>query len=259
MTVQSTFEDRARHDERESFVGRSVELERLEDVLDERATKRLVLLYGPGGIGKSTLLRRVTSVAASEGYATQYVTARALIESPEVGAGVVARAAEAQRALVAIDGWEEAAASGVALRDDVLAHLPASTIVVIAGRGAPDHEWWSQGWGPSIIAMGLGPLDTADAVALLHAHGVTDRERALGLAAWAQGLPLALVMAAATEWKPGAPDPDRPLLARLSGHLLDGGVPDDRLEPLTVAATARVTTPAILAAAVPGIDADDRR
>src|SRR5581483_10352243 len=83
------------------------------------------------------------------------------------------------------------------------------------------------------------------------------RERALGLAAWAQGLPLALVMAAATEWKPGAPDPDRPLLARLSGHLLDGGVPDDRLEPLTVAATARVTTPAILAAAVPGIDADD--
>src|SRR5690348_12439248 len=52
--------DRAR---RQSFVGRRSELRTFDDVLAGRSPRRVVFVHGPGGIGKTTLLREMRARA----------------------------------------------------------------------------------------------------------------------------------------------------------------------------------------------------
>jgi hypothetical protein len=252
-----------------AFVGRAHELARIDAVLEESARRSLVLVHGPSGIGKSRLLQRVEQRCAELGRAVALLDAAALANSEGAALALVAWAGEHPAPVVVIDGWDEAGGGARAIRDDLLARLPAAAVVVIAGRAAPDPDWW-EGWRELILELPLAPLDLGDALELLSLTGVADRDRAARLASWAGGSPLALVMAAGAGegFRPDRPDrldsldrldqaSNATLVARLSRRLLDGDVPDERLGPLAVAATARVTTPDVLAAALPGVDAEE--
>ncbi|HET6793317.1 MAG TPA: ATP-binding protein [Acidimicrobiales bacterium] len=249
--------DRLSEHEENVFVGRETELARVDAVIDGRDDRVLLFVHGPGGIGKTTLLKRIEQRARRLGWPTTAHSSPGLIESEGATDNLVAWAAAQERALLTIDRWDEAGAGAVGLRDEVLALLPDTTVIVLAGRNRPDPEWWGEGWSRLTLDLPLAPLDRSDALRLLALHGVTDAERATELARWARGSPLALAMAAGAgaDLDPSESYSTATVVAGLSRRLLEGDLPEDRIAPLAVAATARVTTPSLLAAALPGIDA----
>jgi len=240
------------------FVGRVVELIRLEGLLTHDAPVNVVLLHGPGGVGKSALMRELSRRAAARGATPVEVEARGLAPLAEELDRALAPAMTARRPLVLLDSWERLAALDGHLRRHLLPRLPADALVVIASRHAPGRSWFSAGWDHVVLDLPLSPLGADDADALLAVHGVTDAGRRAAAVAWARGSPLALVLVADPSVAiPAGPNADAPpaVVDALLRRLLDSQPEGDGRAVLAVAALARVTTPALLAEVLPDVDA----
>jgi hypothetical protein len=249
----------ARADE-ERFVGRSAELAELERCLQDEATVRVVHVSGPGGIGKSSLLRELARRAREHGFTLFAVEGRELPPSPDALEAILSDAASAPRPLVLIDTYERMTGLGAYLRRGLLPRLPATAVVVIAGRAAPEESWFQDGWESVVSELALDKLPAGDALALLAAHGVDD-ERTDAIVDWADGSPLALTLAARAAtadgaWTPGD-DRDHPeILRALIRRLAETEMRNVRFSVLAVAAIARVTTPEMLDVVLPAGDAE---
>ncbi len=229
------------------FVGRADELQRLEALLVDVPERNVVLLHGPGGIGKSTLLRELVRRAGRLGWPSRLVEARDLPAQPRGLRAVLDDLRSSPHAVVVFDSWEEADPLTTHLQDLVLRDLPAGWVVVISSRNPPAASWGQDGWEHVTTEMRVGPLADADALACALAHGAAN-ERAGDLVAWARGLPLAIVLAASTGLRVDdqiSADVAAPLVRRLLGDWRD------RLPLLACAANARITTPVLLAEVVP--------
>jgi AAA ATPase domain len=240
------------------FVGRVVELIRLEGLLTHDPPVNVVLLHGPGGVGKSALMRELSRRASARGATLVEVEARGLAPLAEELDRALAPAMTARRPLVLLDSWERLAALDGHLRRHLLPRLPADALVVIASRHAPGRSWFSAGWDHVVLDLPLSPLGADDADALLAVHGVTDAGRRAAAVAWARGSPLALVLVADPSVAiPAGPDADAPpaVVDALLRRLLDSQPEGDGRAVLAVAALARVTTPALLAEVLPDVDA----
>ena len=235
------------------FVGREQELAQLETrVLAHDPA--VIYLYGPGGIGKTTLLGQLASRVEDAGIPVTLISGFELRDSLEAMARTLDELAPGRR-LLGVDGWDELGASARPVREDVLEEVPEHWSVGLTGRQRPNPEWWGAGWTQLLDPVRLAPLSGEDSRLLLERLKV-EPSRAEELVRWSAGMPLVLTMGAAEE---GFPDPgegtDR-LVTRLSRRLLQGAVSDEHLATLATAATARVTTPAVLAAVRPGTDAE---
>jgi hypothetical protein len=255
-TLAALVSDRDRH----SFTGRVKELTFLERCLDDDPPASVVLVCGPGGIGKSALLRELARRADARGWDVFRVDGREL--PPQSGAleAALATVRDSDRPLLLIDSFERMTALGGYLRRELLPSLPGRALVVISGRNAPDPAWFTDGWQSAARLLDIGALPPDDALRLLQAYGVTD-ETGPAITGWAGGSPLALTLAAdavrsGTGWDP-AGGMDQPEIVRSLIHRLvdDGDIDGVSLSVLGVAAIARVTTPALLAAVLPDIDA----
>ncbi len=244
--------------DRDRFVGRSTELAFLEGCLEDEAPASVILIHGPGGIGKSTLLRELARRARARGYDEFFVEGRELPPMPDALEAVLSGARDSERPLVLIDTYERMTALDGYLRRGLLPSLPDRTVVVIAGRADPDPAWFTGGWEGVATELELGALDAPEALNLLAVHGLSDG-RAPAVVEWADGSPLALALAAETaaadsDWEPaeGSEKPEivRSLIRRLAEAELDGV----RLSALGVAAIARVTTVSLLRAVLPDSD-----
>jgi hypothetical protein len=162
--------------------------------------------------------------------------------------------------LVMFDTYERMAAAGAYLRQRLLPSLPDRSLVILAGRSAPEPEWFQGGWEGLTVEYELRPLGRVDGMALLEERGIEDEELQGELLAWSGGSPLALTLAADAVQAGGSWNPqrieDRPELVRaLIRHLarteLDGG----NLDVMAVAALARATTPGLLEEVLPDVDA----
>ncbi|HEX2084545.1 MAG TPA: AAA family ATPase [Solirubrobacteraceae bacterium] len=254
----ATLGDRLAARDREQFVGRDDELTLFDGLLAGEPATNVVLVHGPGGIGKSTLLREVARRAEERGVHTFLVDGRDAEPVPGRLEAALGGVHEEERPLVVFDTYERMTALGGWLRQRFLPSLPARAVVVIAGRRRPEADWFQGGWERLTLELELRPMHAREARLLAKARGVHDERALARLLDWAQGSPLALSLGAdaarSHDWRPEyvdeRPDLVRAIFRRLMEEEADGGEP----EALAVAAVARVVTPRLLADVLPGVD-----
>jgi hypothetical protein len=241
------------------FVGREPELEFFDRILVADPPASVILVHGPGGIGKSTLLREVARRGERRGFTPRLIDGRDLAPAP----GEIERAVDglhrAEQPLLLFDTYERMSAAGGYLRDRLLPSLPERAVVVLAGRGSPDAAWMQGGWERVSVELELGPLGHTDSLALMAGYGLPGGQDAERLVEWAEGSPLALSLAAGASQSgaplgiPGAGEPNlmRTILRRVAETELDGG----NFDVAAIAAIARVTDARMLADVLPEVDA----
>ena len=244
--------DRLREARRRRFVGRAAELELFATAL-ETSSFAVLFIHGPGGVGKTALLRTLEEAAQRAGAPATYVDLRSIAPSPRAFVKAAGRA----RVLL-LDTYESAAALDGWLRERFLPGLPSEAIVVIAGRDPPAAAWREDpGWCDLLRTVSLRNLDPDDARAYLRVEGVPESQHDAALDA-THGHPLALrllVDVLAQREGPielgAAPDVVRELLGRFVAD-----APSVRhREALDVCAHARATTEDLLADALGRDDA----
>src|SRR4051794_22150774 len=134
---------------RRSFVGREAELARFAEALSGRSPRRVFLVHGVGGIGKSTLLGEFRARAAAAGRPAVVVDGREVDPSPDGGRAALARSlprgapgpGDLPGLALLVDHYEQLTAADPWVRRELLPELPGDGLVVLAGRDAPSPAW----------------------------------------------------------------------------------------------------------------------
>lgn len=195
----------------QQVIGRHDEQHMFMDAITARELPFCVLhLWGPGGIGKTTLLRAFAAICQQQGVAWTYVDARDIEPSPDRFLHALNRAlhtdpsdppmnallAIEQRHVIVIDTYERLAALDDWLRDSLLPALPDQVLIVLSGRQPPTLPWRTDpGWHTLIRTMPLRNLSTDDSRTFLHRRDVPPDqiERVID---FTHGHPLALSLVA---------------------------------------------------------------
>ncbi|WP_080839421.1 AAA family ATPase [Cohnella massiliensis] len=207
--------------EEERFVGRSRELALLrKELAADHENWRLVHLHGPGGIGKTGLLR---SFARETGEATVWIGGEEqhaphdflnrlrmrliekgwelpVSETADDGAAlaeVLNREAVARQGFVLIlDSFEECKPIEKWLRDFWLPRLSVRVRVCTAGRYPLEGEWLrAPGWTGLVYNLKLGPLNRSAIYRYTRSRGIQDHETRDAIERFSKGIPLALTLA----------------------------------------------------------------
>jgi AAA ATPase domain len=253
--MTATLAERLAWRDEQHFVGREPELEFFDSLLVEEPTHQVVLVHGPGGIGKSTLLREVARRAEKRGYRPTLVEGRELAPVPGEIENALGDLTDVELPLIMFDTYERMSAASGYLRHRLLPSLPARSLVILAGRRPPEAEWFQGGWERLATELELRPLDDDDARKLCAAHGLNDVERCDELIAWAEGSPLAISLAVASGGDLAIDDPNvvRAIIRRLAQTELDGG----NLDVAAVAALARCVNARMLRDVLPDVDPEE--
>lgn len=232
-----------------ALVGREPERTVLDRMISGAADAPVVAyLHGPGGIGKSSLVRYAAQQAELAGRTVVQVDARFLDADPRRLEETAAPACAEPGAVLLIDTFERCQPLEAWLRETFLPRLADHAVVVLAGRAAPAAEWsLDPGWAPLFTALAVRPLDAAQSDALLAARGVPTAQRG-SFIAFAGGSPLALSLAASVPAAaPGAPwEPTGDVLTTLVERLV-GDLPSAvHQRALEVVAQAYVTREPLL-------------
>ncbi|AQZ65095.1 COG2256: ATPase related to the helicase subunit of the Holliday junction resolvase [[Actinomadura] parvosata subsp. kistnae] len=237
-----------------AFVGREEELALFGAALYGGRCS-VLYVHGPGGIGKSALLRRFAQEAALAGRSVARVDGRTLDPSPAAFEAAAEAVLRDERAVLLVDTFERIQGLEGWLRERFLPRLPVGALVVIAGRFPPDIRWHTEpGWARELEVISLRDLAPGDAQALMDCCGVAEGLRE-PLLAFAGGHPLALLLGAAVAVKDeGASTrwiPDHDVVATLLDQLV-GEVPSPaHRHALEICAHAYMTTEDLLRAALP--------
>ncbi|HXS64853.1 MAG TPA: AAA family ATPase [Streptosporangiaceae bacterium] len=256
-TLAARLEDR----DRGRFAGREAELALIDRCMENDPPASVVHICGPGGIGKSALLRAAARRARTLGWEVISVDGRELgpasgaLESLMRGGSPKQRKGGRGGPLILLDSYERMTSLDGYLRRDLLPTLPDRALVLIAGRGDPDPGWFSGGWESVTARLDLRGLEPEDAQELLAAHGLSD-ERVPAIIDWAGGSPLALSLAADTAsadsaWSAETDLRSPEVLRSLIHRLAHAELKDVRMSALCIAAIARNTTPDLLGAVLP--------
>jgi len=250
---------------RQRFVGRDSEKSLFRNLLTAPELPFQVLhVYGPGGVGKTMLLREFTSLAEQNKIPAFYLDARNLEPSPDsffnalriamgLGSADSAQvlAAQLDRRVILIDTYETLAPLDGWLREVFLPQLNENTLVVLADRNPPTPAWRADpGWQTALHVLPLRNLSPDESRAYLTKRNVPPEEHAAVLD-FTHGHPLALsLFADVFAQRPGfqfqpteAPDVIKVLLERFV-QKVPGPAHRAALEACVL---ARLTTESLLA------------
>jgi hypothetical protein len=248
------------------FVGRAPELElfaarleassRSEIARDRDALFSVLWVHGPGGIGKSTLLRNLTAAARKADFTVAEIDGGRVMPTP---AGIRAALRQpAERRVIMFDAAERLQPADSWLREEFLPALPAETLVVIASRRPPDAAWLADpGWRDLLRVISLRNFSPDHTRALLEVEGISTQllDQVMALT---HGHPLAvsLLIDAVRRSGPMADVPatlqDLPdVVTALLNRLVDQAPTGPHRAALQVSAHAAVTTEPLLRAVLP--------
>lgn len=190
-------------------MGRRAELDLFRTALSEDLPPFAVLhVHGPGGVGKSAMLARLSDEACQAGRRTVLLDGRGVTPSPAgltaaISAALGVADGEGLAALrgqdapvLLLDTYELLGPLDDWIRDSLLPQLPERSIVVLAGRRPPAPGWRADpAWDQLLRVVALRDLQSEDARALLSLRGVdvARQDEALRIS---RGHPLALVLVA---------------------------------------------------------------
>ena len=202
---------------RRTFVGRGAELTRLDDALVGHSPRRVFLLHGVGGIGKSTLLDNFRARALAAGRPALLLDGREVDPSPDGVRAALAHALpsgcsrldELPGLALLVDHYEQMTPVDPWIRQQLLPDLPADGLTVLAGRHAPDPAWrLLPGWRELGTILRLDCLTEAESREFLTRCGVA-ADLHPTLVRLSRGHPLALALLADAA-------PDGPVPAELA-------------------------------------------
>lgn len=196
------------------FVGREAESQLFTSALHAGELPFFVLhIFGPGGVGKSFLLRRFAALAEDAGVTVLYIdgrnvepTSSGFIDALKLAARIEGDSTELWPALVAggrrvvilVDTYETLAPLDGWLRDEWLPSLPENVLLVLAGRQAPSAGWRADPvWNTLIRPLPLRNLNPDEARAYLTQRSIPDAQQQTMLN-FTRGHPLALSLVADT-------------------------------------------------------------
>ncbi|MFI5645368.1 ATP-binding protein [Kitasatospora sp. NPDC051705] len=243
-----------------AFIGREEELGRFTRALagDPHAPFAFYA-FGPGGIGKSALLRTLADRARTAGRPLLELDGRFVSRDPADFEHAAAGFLGTPGTVLLVDSFEHCQWLETWLWQRFLPRAADDTLVVLAGRLPPQPQWTADpAWAGLLDVRELQPFSDDQARSLLTTARVRPelRERVLGFAG---GNPLALSLAAAAGstgwnreevWAPSA-DLLRTLLTGLIGEVPTAA----HRRALEVAAQAHATSEELLAAVLPDEDA----
>lgn len=253
------------------FVGRAHEVGQFQSALTAPELPYVVLyIYGPGGVGKTTLLKQLQSLCAQHQCASIYIDARNVEPSPEsitaaianlLGLAAIANplthiGQQSQRHVLFIDTFEILAPLDTWFREVFMPSSPENMLVVLAGRQALSTGWRTDPvWSELLHTLPLRNLTAEESRTYLSQRNIPDGQHQAVLG-FTHGHPLALSLVADTfaqrqsmgePFRPeDAPDVIRTLLEQFV-QKVPGPAHRAALE---ACALARVMTEALLAVAL---------
>lgn len=260
--------DRMRARIARTFVGRDAELALMDQSFaSEPPAVPILLVHGPGGVGKSCLLERARALAADRGIDSVRIDARNV---EPMAAGLVralggalgasegdtdlervmeASGSRSLRRLLVIDSFEHLAHLAGWLRDNFLADLPPTLRVLIATCEVPDPVWRTDPlWREATRIIALRNLADDECGRYLDARAIA-AEHHEAIVRLSHGHPLALTLVAdvvaSTGEVPG--QLDRDVVRQLSARFTAQAPSELHRRALEVCAHARLTTEPLLA------------
>ncbi|MGW5852158.1 ATP-binding protein [Streptomyces sp. NPDC055254] len=243
-----------------AFIGREEQLQSFRAALaGDQQSPFAFYVHGPGGIGKSTLLRRLADHARTAGRLLVELDGRFVSRDPADFERAAGPFLDVPGTVLVVDSFEHCQWLESWLWHHFLPRAADGTLVVLAGRLAPQPQWTADpAWTGLLHVSELEPFSEHQAQSLLDSAQLRPevRDRILRFAG---GNPLALSLAAAAgsagacdeeAWSPSA-DVLRTLLAGLIGEVPTAA----HRRALEVAAQAYATSEELLCAVLPGEDA----
>ncbi len=186
----SSLADRLSAARHRQFVGRSAELALFQSALiAPELPFQLIYIFGPGGIGKTTLLREYMLAAEPAHVPAYYLDARNIDPAPEsflnalrATLGLAADVSPFQfltahtpTQVLMIDTYENLTALDTWVRDVFMPQLPENVLVAVACRNPPADAWKSDpGWQTLIRTVPLRNFSPEESRTYLSKRGVPE-------------------------------------------------------------------------------------
>lgn len=193
------------------FVGRAHELALLQSAFTpDELPFQVLYIFGPGGVGKTSLLNAFAHARTDSKAPTVYLDARNIEPTSEtflnvlrvlldLSSEVALMEALAERSghhTILIDTYELLAPLDGWLREVFLPQLPDHTLLVLAGRNPPSPEWRAHaGWQTLIRPLSLRNFNADESLAYLTQRHVPAHQQKAVLD-FTHGHPLALALIA---------------------------------------------------------------
>lgn len=178
---------------RASFTGRRLERDLFANMLTADEIPYLLLyLYGPGGIGKTTLLRQFVHLGKEAGAETIYLDSRTIDPSPAIFMAILQGrlglepstppweywSERRERQILLLDTFELLRPLNTWLREQFMPMLPQNVFVVLAGRTPPTAGWREDpAWQLLMRAIPLGNLTREETGAYLTHRGLPQADQ----------------------------------------------------------------------------------